>query len=84
MDFRYINDDLHIVVHRTNKRATLYIKTYMNEKGIYYMCGECCNKDRCDDPTHALRENCSACLGTGQNLTSERLNEQIMSEKTVK
>lgn len=49
---------------------------YLNKQGIYYMCNECCNKDRCDDPTHSYRPNCSACLGTGQNLTSERLNKE--------
>lgn len=49
---------------------------YLNARGIYYMCNECCNKDRCDDPSHRLRENCHACLGTGQNLTSERLNKE--------
>lgn len=39
-----------------------------------YMCDECCNGDRCDDPTHRLRENCSACLGTGYNRTADELN----------
>lgn len=28
-------------------------------------CGECCNGDRCDDPTHVDRQNCRACKGTG-------------------
>lgn len=28
-------------------------------------CDECCNGDRCDDPTHRDRENCSYCLGSG-------------------
>lgn len=30
-------------------------------------CAECCNGDRCDDPTHYDRENCPCCLGTGTN-----------------
>jgi hypothetical protein len=28
-------------------------------------CAECCNGDRCDDPTHRDRENCTYCLGSG-------------------
>lgn len=54
---------------------------YMNAQGIYYGCNECCNGDRCDDPTHRNRSSCHACLGTGQNLTSERLNEEKRREK---
>ncbi len=34
-------------------------------------CDECCNGDRCDDPTHRYRPNCPACLGTGYNLSCE-------------
>lgn len=30
-------------------------------------CNECCNGDRCDDPTHRSRESCPYCLGTAQN-----------------
>ena len=29
-------------------------------------CDECCNGDRCDDPTHRSRESCLFCLGTGE------------------
>lgn len=57
---------------------------YMNERGIYYICDECCNKDRCYDNSHSLRENCSHCLGSGQNLTSERLNKEKIITKTIK
>ncbi len=32
-------------------------------------CNECCNGDRCDDPTHYNRESCPFCLGTGRNAT---------------
>ena len=32
-------------------------------------CNECCNGDRCDDPTHFNRESCPFCLGTGTNAT---------------
>lgn len=28
-------------------------------------CAECCNGDRCDDPSHYDRESCPFCLGTG-------------------
>lgn len=28
-------------------------------------CGECCNGDRCDDPTHLDRRHCPYCRGTG-------------------
>ena len=30
-----------------------------------WRCGECCNGDRCDDPTHVDRKNCKHCFGTG-------------------
>ena len=30
-----------------------------------HRCDECCNGDRCDDPTHFNRPNCPHCLGTG-------------------
>jgi hypothetical protein len=30
-------------------------------------CAECCNGDRCDDPTHKYRPECSHCLGSGLN-----------------
>lgn len=33
-------------------------------------CSECCNGDRCDDPTHYNRDNCPFCLGTGTNATT--------------
>lgn len=29
------------------------------------LCDECCNGDRCDDPRHRDRANCSYCKGTG-------------------
>lgn len=32
-------------------------------------CAECCNGDRCDDPTHFSRGSCPFCLGTGSNAT---------------
>lgn len=54
---------------------------FLNGRGIYYMCDECCNGDRCDDPTHRRRENCRACLGTGSNATSDRLNQEKISSR---
>ena len=32
-------------------------------------CDECCNGDRCDDPSHWDRESCPCCLGSGTNAT---------------
>jgi hypothetical protein len=29
-------------------------------------CAECCNGDRCDDPSHFHRDSCPFCLGTGE------------------
>ena len=34
-------------------------------------CAECCNGDRCDDPTHYDRQLCPHCKGTGWALWSE-------------
>lgn len=59
----------------TEKREGRVFKT----SGGYYMCDECCNGDRCDDPTHRNRQSCHACLGTGINATAERLNEERVS-----
>ena len=30
-----------------------------------WRCAECCNGDRCDDPTHHDRDKCPHCKGTG-------------------
>ena len=38
-------------------------RTFENGGVVY--CDECCNGDRCDDPTHRQREGCPYCLGTG-------------------
>lgn len=54
---------------------------YLNKKGIFYGCNECCNGDRCDDPTHRYRKECPYCLGTGQNATSERLNKEKIKQQ---
>lgn len=58
-------------------------RTWSRDDGSYSGCDECCNGDRCDDPTHRNRSSCHACLGTGQNLTSERLNAEFQSKKTT-
>jgi len=34
-------------------------------------CNECCNGDRCDDPTHHSRQHCPHCKGTGWALWTE-------------
>lgn len=34
-------------------------------------CDECCNGDRCDDPTHRNRKFCPHCKGTGWALWTE-------------
>lgn len=34
-------------------------------KTIFTHCDECCNGDRCDDPSHGSRESCHYCLGSG-------------------
>lgn len=34
-------------------------------------CDECCNGDRCDDPTHHDRNHCPYCKGTGWALWSD-------------
>lgn len=47
-----------------------------------YMCDECCNGDRCDDPTHQNRANCRNCLGTAYNLTADELNAARMESIT--
>lgn len=54
---------------------------YLQGLGLWYGCDECCNGDRCDDPTHRNISSCHACLGTGQNLTSERLNKERQENK---
>ena len=33
-------------------------------------CDECCNGDRCDDPSHFSRDSCPFCLGGGENATT--------------
>lgn len=39
-------------------------------------CAECCNGDRCDDPSHFDRKDCPHCKGTGWALwTAEGLAE---------
>lgn len=40
-------------------------RTFESSFGL--RCEECCNGDRCDDPTHFRTESCPFCLGTGKN-----------------
>jgi hypothetical protein len=48
-------------------------RTFQLSNGTH-MCDECCNGDRCDDPTHRLRSQCPYCLGTAYNRTADELN----------
>lgn len=43
------------------------LRTWSNGK----RCAECCNGDRCDDPTHYDRTKCPHCKGTGWALWTE-------------
>lgn len=47
---------------RTDGRT--YTVTTGQFTGVY--CNECCNGDRCDDPSHFDRESCPYCYGTGK------------------
>lgn len=49
--------------HRSTGRPHV-IRTFKLSDGRLG-CAECCNGDRCDDPTHYSRENCPYCKGTG-------------------
>lgn len=44
-------------------------------------CAECCNGDRCDDPTHFSRESCPFCLGTGTNKSCDPANGGFAERK---
>lgn len=41
-------------------------------------CDECCNGDRCDDPSHYSREHCPHCKGTGWALWAEAGREDYV------
>lgn len=43
------------------------LRTWNDDK----RCAECCNGDRCDDPTHYDRNKCPHCKGTGWALWTE-------------
>lgn len=54
-------------------------------------CAECCNGDRCDDPTHYDRANCPHCMSTGWALWTEagredyvRYRQRHMSEQDAR
>lgn len=47
--------------------AVVPVKTYSSKWWEPdFGCSECCNGDRCDDPTHYDRRNCPYCKGTGR------------------
>lgn len=41
-------------------------------------CAECCNGDRCDDPTHFDRSRCPHCKSTGWALWTEAGREDYV------
>lgn len=41
-------------------------------------CAECCNGDRCDDPTHFDRSSCPHCKSTGWALWTEAGREDYV------
>lgn len=41
-------------------------------------CGECCNGDRCDDPTHFSRPSCPHCKGTGYAIWTREGREDML------
>lgn len=45
--------------------------TYLRTWNSGRRCGECCNGDRCDDPTHYTRAHCPHCKGTGWALWTD-------------
>lgn len=50
------------------------LRTWDNGK----RCAECCNGDRCDDPTHYDRSRCPHCRGTGWALWTEAGREDYV------
>jgi len=49
-------------------------KTWMASDGSL-RCDECCNKERCDEPSHYYRPYCPFCLGTGVNASNNNRDE---------
>lgn len=72
-----MSEEQQISKYWQTKGKTLADKTegrvFQRSNGIY-MCNECCNGDRCDDPSHQYRPECRACLGTAYNRTADELN----------
>ncbi|MCO5109980.1 MAG: hypothetical protein M9929_03935 [Burkholderiaceae bacterium] len=50
------------------------LRTWDNGK----RCSECCNGDRCDDPTHYDRRQCPHCQGTGWALWTDAGREDYV------
>jgi hypothetical protein len=46
-------------------------------------CDECCNGDRCDDPTHYNRASCPFCLGTGEPVVLTRNPSQMSPDSSA-
>lgn len=50
------------------------LRTWNNGK----RCDECCNGDRCDDPTHVDRNRCQHCKTTGWALWTDAGREDYV------
>jgi hypothetical protein len=57
---------------KDKREGKVWVSSYKGSP--HAMCDECCNGDRCDDPTHFDRSSCPFCLGSAYNKTAEQMN----------